>query len=51
LDNRTNYSWRDKANREYTPNYPFEIMTEKYKASPGLYGFDRFEMAAGHPLY
>jgi len=27
LDNRTNYTWRNKAGREYTPNYPYEIMT------------------------
>ena len=31
LENRTNFSWRDKKNREYTPNYPFEIMTENIK--------------------
>ncbi|HEV7782393.1 MAG TPA: DUF5686 and carboxypeptidase regulatory-like domain-containing protein [Chitinophagaceae bacterium] len=27
LDNRTNYTWRDKADRAYTPNYPSEIMS------------------------
>lgn len=27
LDNTTDYTWRDKANREYTPNYPDEIAT------------------------
>ncbi|MEI2737578.1 MAG: DUF5686 and carboxypeptidase regulatory-like domain-containing protein [Chitinophagaceae bacterium] len=27
LDNRTNYTWRNKADKEYTPNYPNEIMT------------------------
>jgi hypothetical protein len=26
IDNRTNYTWRDKKNRQYTPNYPFEII-------------------------
>lgn len=26
LDNRTNYTWRDKDERAYTPNYPAEIM-------------------------
>jgi hypothetical protein len=31
LDNRTNYTWRDKKDREYTPNYPYEIMTENIK--------------------
>ncbi len=28
LDNRTNYTWRDKVNREYTPNYPNELVAE-----------------------
>jgi hypothetical protein len=31
LDNRTDYTWWDKVNREYTPNYPFEIATENIK--------------------
>ena len=31
LENRTNYTWRDKANREYTPNYPFEIIPANIK--------------------
>lgn len=31
LDNRTDYTWRDKANRAYTPNYPYEIMNENIK--------------------
>jgi hypothetical protein len=31
IDNRTNYTWRDKANREYTPNYPFEIIPANIK--------------------
>ena len=31
LDNRTNYTWRDKPNREYTPNYPAELISENIK--------------------
>lgn len=27
LDNVTDYTWRNKAGREYTPNYPYEIMS------------------------
>ncbi|MCX6318488.1 MAG: DUF5686 and carboxypeptidase regulatory-like domain-containing protein [Bacteroidetes bacterium] len=27
LDNTTTYTWRDKAGREYTPNYPNEIVS------------------------
>lgn len=26
LDNRTNYTWSDKPNREYTPNFPDELV-------------------------
>jgi hypothetical protein len=28
LENRTNYTWRDRADKEYTPNYPNEIVNE-----------------------
>jgi hypothetical protein len=31
LDNRTDYTWRNKKNREYTPNYPFEIFPGNIK--------------------
>ncbi|HEY6062767.1 MAG TPA: DUF5686 family protein, partial [Chitinophagaceae bacterium] len=31
LDNRTSYTWRDKAGREYTPNYPEELMPANIK--------------------
>lgn len=31
LDNRTSFSWKNEANKEYTPNYPFEIMTGNIK--------------------
>jgi hypothetical protein len=28
LDNRTDYTWRDRKDREYTPNYPSELVNE-----------------------
>jgi hypothetical protein len=31
LNNRTNYTWRDKPDRAYTPNYPFEIVNENIR--------------------
>jgi len=31
LNNTTNYTWKNKNNREYTPNYPFEILSENIK--------------------
>jgi hypothetical protein len=31
LDNRTNYTWRDKVNRSYTPNFPNELIPENIK--------------------
>lgn len=31
LENTTDYTWRDKANRAYTPNYPNEISSENIK--------------------
>ncbi len=31
LDNRTNYTWRNKSDRQYTPNYPYEIMSGNIK--------------------
>lgn len=31
LDNVTNYTWRDKTDRQYTPNYPNEIVSENIK--------------------
>lgn len=32
LHNRTNYTWRDKADRAYTPNYPNELVSENIQA-------------------
>ncbi|HET9431133.1 MAG TPA: DUF5686 family protein, partial [Chitinophagaceae bacterium] len=31
LDNRTYYTWRDKADRQYTPNYPHELISENIR--------------------
>ncbi len=31
LDNRTTYTWNNKAGKTYTPNYPYEVMTENIK--------------------
>lgn len=31
LDNRTNYTWRNKPGREYTPNYPNELISQNIK--------------------
>lgn len=36
LDNRTDYTWRDKPDREYTPNYPNEIVSENIKRHQSL---------------
>ena len=36
LDNRTDYTWRDKPDREYTPNYPSEIVNENIKPHQSL---------------
>ncbi len=31
LENRTDFTWRNKTDRQYTPNYPFEIMSGNIK--------------------
>ncbi len=31
LDNTTDYTWRDKADRAYTPNYPNELISSNIK--------------------
>ncbi|MEK7224429.1 MAG: DUF5686 family protein, partial [Bacteroidota bacterium] len=31
LDNKTSFSWRNKANTEYSPNYPYEIIPGNIK--------------------
>ncbi len=41
LDNRTNYTWRDKPGIEYTPNYPTALLTrniQRHQSLTGLLG-------------
>ncbi len=38
LDNRTDYTWRNKENKEYTPNFPFEISLENIKRHQSFVG-------------
>lgn len=43
LDNRTDYTWRDKKNKTYTPNYPFEIVNQniqRHQAFITLFGIN-----------
>nr|MBP7109614.1 hypothetical protein [Chitinophagaceae bacterium] len=36
LNNLTDYTWSKKDNKEYTPNYPFEIVSENIKRHQSL---------------
>lgn len=36
LDNTTNFSWRNYKDRNYTPNYPQEILSENFKRHQAL---------------
>ncbi len=41
LDNKTNFTWRDKPDIEYTPNYPTELLTsniQRHQSLTGLLG-------------
>jgi Family of unknown function (DUF5686)/CarboxypepD_reg-like domain len=41
LDNKTNYTWRDKPGIEYTPNYPTGLLTnniQRHQSLTGLLG-------------
>ncbi|MBK7679394.1 MAG: carboxypeptidase-like regulatory domain-containing protein [Chitinophagaceae bacterium] len=38
LENKTDYTWRDKADREYTPNYPLELLTQNITRHQSLVG-------------
>jgi len=31
LENKTDYTWRDIKNREYTPNYPSDLINQNFK--------------------
>lgn len=37
LENTTSYTWRDKPGREYTPNYPNEIVSENIQRHQVFY--------------
>lgn len=37
LENKTDYTWRDKKDREYTPNYPNEIVNENIRRHQVFY--------------
>lgn len=37
LENKTDYTWRDKKDREYTPNYPNELVNENIRRHQSLY--------------
>lgn len=37
LENTSTYTWRNKADREYTPNYPNEILTENIQRHQVFY--------------
>lgn len=38
LDNRTNYTWRNKPGIEYTPNYPTELLSSNIQRHQSLIG-------------
>ena len=38
LENRTDYTWRDKPGREYTPNYPVGLISRNFKRHQSLTG-------------
>ena len=37
LDNRTTYTWRNKKDREYTPNFPSELVNVNMKRHQVFY--------------
>ncbi len=42
LENKTDYTWRDKPGREYTPNYPLELISRnilRHQSLTGMLGF------------
>ena len=38
LENRTDYTWRDKPGREYTPNFPINLISRNIKRHQSLTG-------------
>jgi hypothetical protein len=47
LENRTTYSWRNIKDKEYTPNYPNEIVTENIKPHQVFYTLFRINWQPG----
>jgi hypothetical protein len=47
LDNRTDYTWRDRKDVEYTPNYPNELVNENIKRHQIFYGLVGFSWQPG----
>lgn len=47
LDNKTTYTWRDKADREYTPNYPNEILSANIQRHQVFTGMIRVHWQPG----
>jgi hypothetical protein len=47
LENTTDYTWRDKAGREYTPNYPNEILASNIQRHRVFMGLIRVQWQAG----
>lgn len=47
LENKTNYTWRDRKDVEYTPNYPNELVSENIKRHQVLMGLIGFSWQPG----
>lgn len=47
LDNTSDYTWRDKAGREYTPNYPNEILASNIQPHRVFMGMVKVQWQAG----
>lgn len=47
LENTTDYTWRDKAGREYTPNYPNEILASNIQRHQVFMGLIKVQWQAG----
>ncbi len=47
LENRTDYTWKDKEDREYTPNYPYEIVNENIQRHQSFIALVRLRWQPG----
>lgn len=47
LDNRTDYTWRDRKDVHYTPNYPDELVSENIQRHQVFYGLVGFSWQPG----